>query len=247
MAGNKNVIMIMGLPSSGKTYSLKYLPNQDKWAYLNCDLKDITFKSPKFLANKDVDDAMTLPQYIDLVENTPEIEGAVIDTLTYFMNMFERQYVKTARDTQKMWGEYGDMYCEVMHKIKSGTKSYVVLAHEMDVMTTKGDGETIHETKVPVKGAVGKRGVEGDFSIILRACRMPVQTLDKYPNDLLHITERERRKKVKYVFQTDITTDTLNHKIRVPEEMFREEELWIDNDMGQVITRIHAYNNDLDY
>lgn len=37
--GNKNIVLVMGKPNTGKSTSLMNLKEQDKFAYLNADLK----------------------------------------------------------------------------------------------------------------------------------------------------------------------------------------------------------------
>ena len=91
MAQNKNIVLIMGKPNSGKTTSLRNL-NQSTMVYLNTDLKETPFKG-NFMANVEVSDAAAVIQDILEVEQTPGVTGVVLDTLTFLMAMYERQYV----------------------------------------------------------------------------------------------------------------------------------------------------------
>ena len=100
MAQNKNIVLIMGKPNTGKSTSLMKLENQDKMVYLNCDLKELPFKT-KFLRNVEVSDPMDVLSYINAIEENDEAEGAVLDTITFLMAMYERQYVNSATNTQK--------------------------------------------------------------------------------------------------------------------------------------------------
>ena len=52
-SGNKNVVLICGEPNTGKSTSLLKLANQEKMAYLNCDLKELPFLS-RFAVNVEV-------------------------------------------------------------------------------------------------------------------------------------------------------------------------------------------------
>lgn len=235
---NKNVVLIMGKPNSGKSSSLRNL-DHSKMCYLNADLKEIPFKS-NFAASIEVEDAVDILGFIDEVENTEEVSGAVLDTITFLMSMYERQYVTNAANGQKAWGAYGTFYRDVIHKIKSGSKNYAVMAHEETIFNEQ-DG--LMETRVPIKGAVGKVGVEADFSIVLSAAQMPVKTLLKYPNSLLNITEEEQEDGVKYVFCTRITKETVGSKIRSPIGLWGRDELYIDNDLQLVFNRLNEYYN----
>lgn len=236
MSGNKNVVLIMGEPSTGKSASLLKM-NQPDYVYLNTDLKDLPF-ADKFAENVEVSNSLDILAYINEIEAQPSIQGAVLDTITFLMDMYERQYVITAADTQKAWGNYGNFYRDLIHAIKAGSKDYVILAHETSELN---DAKGYHENKVPVKGAVGKKGVEADFTTILQTKRVPIKELEKYENDLLHITEEEREDGFKYVFQTRIDKKSLGSKVRSAMDLWARNELYIDNDVNQVFQRLHEY------
>lgn len=155
MSTNNHIVLIMGKPNTGKSTSLRNLKNQDSMIYLNTDLKALPFKN-KFMKAIDVADAMDVIGYVQQIEQTPAVTGAVLDTLTFLMSMYERQYVLNSTNTQKAWGDYGNFYRDFIHAIKSGTKDYAILAHEDTILNE----QTMQmESKVPVKGSVGKTGV----------------------------------------------------------------------------------------
>lgn len=239
MSQNKNIILVMGKPNSGKSSSLRNLP-MSSMVYLNTDLKEIPFQS-RFAAEAEISDARDILNFIDQIEENPDVTGAVLDTVTFLMMMFERQYVATARDTQKAWGEYGNFYREFIHKIKSGTKDYIVLAHED---TIYNEATLTNETRVPIKGAVGKVGVEADFTTILGTKQLPVSKLKKYENSLLTITDEEEEDGVKYVFTTRVTKDYAGEKMRAPIGFWDRSELYIDNDVQLVLERLKTYYSD---
>ena len=156
MAQNKNIVLIVGKPNTGKSTSLMKLHNQNKMVYLNTDLKELPFRD-KFLKNVAVSNAVDVLAYIQEIEQNPQVEGAVLDTITFLMSMYERQYVSNSLNTQKAWGDYGIFYKEFIHAIKSGTKDYAILAHEDSFLNE----QTMQmESRVPVKGSVGKTGVK---------------------------------------------------------------------------------------
>lgn len=70
---------------------------------------------------------------------------------------------------------------------------------------------------------------------------MPIKTLEKYPNDLLKITDTEREDGVKYVFQTRITKDSTGEKMRSAMGLWSREELYIDNDLQLVFERLNKF------
>lgn len=237
MSQNKNIVLIMGKPNTGKSTSLMKLANQDKMVYLNTDLKELPFKS-RFLKSVDVADAMDVLSYINEIEKAPMVEGAVLDTLTFLMSMYERQYVANAANGQKAWGDYGNFYKEFIHAIKAGSKDYAILAHEDTVLNEQS---MQMETRIPVKGSVGKVGVEADFTTILSTKQMPIKKLEGFENDLLHITDEEREDGFKYVFVTRVTKDSIGEKMRSAIGLWNRKELYIDNDLNQVFARLKEY------
>lgn len=239
MSSNKKVVLIMGKPNTGKSASLRNLTDQPSMVYLNTDLKDLPYVD-KFAKNVEVADAMDVLSYIQEIEANPKISGAVLDTLTFLMQMYYRQYVATATDTQKAWGQYGLFYSELIHKIKSGTKNYIILAHEA---TSLNEQTNQFESVVPVQGAVGKRGVEADFTTILTSKQIPTKKLQDITNDLLVVTPEELEDKHKFVFATRITAESIGDKTRSAMGLWKRNELYIDNDMNKVLTRLNEYYN----
>tara|TARA_R110000850_G_scaffold233967_1_gene358800 strand:- start:4877 stop:5608 length:732 start_codon:yes stop_codon:yes gene_type:complete len=236
MQQNKNIILGMGKPNTGKSSSLRNLP-QSSMVYLNTDLKALPFRN-NFMAVADISDAWDIMAYIDEIENNPDVTGAVLDTITFLMGMFERQYVITATDTQAAWGAYGNFYREFIHKIKSGSKDYVILAHEDSVYN---ETTLAYDTKVPVKGAVGKIGVEADFTTIVGTKMIPMAKLEQHKNALLTFNEAEVEDGVKYVFCTRVTKDHPGEKMRAPMGFWDRKELYIDNDMQLIFDRLNQY------
>lgn len=141
-----------------------------------------------------------------------------------------------------LWGEYGTFYRSLIHAIKSGTKDYIILAHEDSFLNE----QTMQmESKVPIKGSVGKTGVEADFTTILSTKQLPIKKLQdpKLQNDLLHFSEEEMEDGVKYVFCTRVTKETVGEKMRSAMGLWKRNELYIDNDVSQVLKRLREYYN----
>lgn len=237
MATNKNIVLIMGKPNTGKSTSLMKLKNQESMVYLNTDLKELPFRD-RFLKNVEVANATDVLTYIQEIENAAPVEGAVLDTLTFLMAMYERQYVTNATNTQAAWGSYGTFYKDVIHAIKAGSKDYAIMAHADSQLNEQA---MQMETKVPIKGAVGKVGVEADFTTILSTQQVPIAKLEGFENDLLHITDEEREDGFKHVFVTRVTKDTVGEKMRSAMGLWSRKELYIDNDLDQVFARLKEY------
>lgn len=237
MSQNKHIVLIMGKPNTGKSTSLMKLSNQEKMVYLNTDLKELPFKD-RFAKNVEVKDALDVLGYIAEIENAPSIEGAVLDTITFLMSMYERQYVNNSPNGQKAWGDYGNFYKEFIHAIKAGTKDYAILAHEDSFLNEQS---MQMETRVPVKGSVGRIGVEADFTTILATKQMPIKKLEGIQNPLLHITDQEREDGFKYVFATRVNKESIGEKMRSAIGLWSRDELYIDNDLNQVFQRLREY------
>lgn len=82
-----------------------------------------------------------------------------------------------------------------------------------------------------------------DFSTCINTKRLLIEELEGYENDLLVITPEERALGYKYVFQTKLTKDTVNERIRSPMGMWGNNETYIDNDVQLVIDRLNEFYN----
>ncbi len=236
---NKNIILITGKPSSGKSTSLRNV-DASKTAYLNTDLKELPLRNANAFQEVSITNAKELPAYIANIEEATSVDLGVLDTLTFAMDMFETQYVTadTVKDSRAAWGDYAKFYKRFILALKGGTKDYIIFAHEKDLYNEK---EMTIETKIPVKGAVGATGVEADFSIILAAKRIPLTMLKGFENDMLNITDEELEDGFKYVFQTRVTKDTVGEKMRSPMGLWARKQLYIDNDVDMVLRRVKNY------
>lgn len=158
MSQNKNLVMVMGKPNTGKSASLRNM-HQESMVYLNADLKETPFRD-RFMMSVEIADAKDTIEFIRQIEGEESASGAVLDTITFLMQMYERQYVAPFAGTktgQSAWGDYGNFYRELIHEIKSGTKNYAILAHEDESLNEQA---MQMESRVPIKGAVGKVGVK---------------------------------------------------------------------------------------
>ena len=235
---NNRIALVMGPPSSGKTASLRNLKDPEGVVYFNFDGKGLPFKSKfKEVFIEDVADTF---DYLEEVKDVDAVHTIIIDTITFMMKLYENQYVVNSPNTMKAWGDYGQFYVQVMHKLKSSGKNVIVLAHEDKVMN---ESEMILETKVPVKGAVGRLGVEADFEVVLSSKKIPLKKLDFLGKvDTLQPEALDEAFGFKYVFQTMIDKDTVTEKMRSPMGMWKyPEEKYINNDLQLVIDRLNKY------
>lgn len=239
---NNKLLLICGKSAAGKSYSFKNIPDKQNWWFLNSEAgKALPFKNnfDKYV----VTDPDMVIGALEQGTNNPDCHGIIIDSLTFLMDLYESTRVLAPGvDTRKAWGNYQQYFKTVLQqKVPMFGKPVIFTAHVKDVYN---ESTMQWESAVPVKGALAGNGVEAYFNQIVYAKKMPVKTLEKYPNALLHITKRERDLGYKHVFQTKITADSLGEKIRGPEDMFSDEETYIDNDVNQLLQRIDEYYSD---
>jgi hypothetical protein len=197
----------------------------------------LPFRS-KFI-EKTVTDPLQIEEAFIWAETQPHVHTIVIDSLTYLMDMYESVYVLTSSNTMKAWSDFAQYFKRIMQQHVAGSsKNVVFTAHTMDILN---ESEMVMETKVPVKGSLKNNGIESYFSCVLAAKKMKLKDLEQYKNDLLVITPQEEALGYKYVFQTQLTRDTVNERIRGPMGLWTPEETFIDNDVHKVMTRLREY------
>ena len=234
---NDNLVLLVGKSASGKSRSLKNLKNPEGVLYLNCESgKKLPFKSgflERTIARWDV-----LPKAFQWAETQPNIHTIVVDSLTYYMDMVESQLVLTSSNTQAAWGQFAQQFKHLMQVlVATSTKNVIFLAHTKDEV----NDDMVRETCVPVKGALKNQGIESYFSLVIACKKVKLTDLEEYQNGLLHINEREEMLGYKHVYQTQVTKNTINERLRGPEDLFDIKETFIDNDTQLVLDRLHEY------
>ena len=86
-------------------------------------------------------------------------------------------------------------------------------------------------------------GIESFFSTVISTKKMSLEKLDDKvaKSKLYKITEEEKDLGFKYVYQTRLTKDTVNERVRSPMGMWEPKETYIDNNLQNVINRLHEY------
>jgi len=235
---NDNLVLIVGKSAAGKSASLMGLKNPEGVMYLNCEAgKKLPFRA-KF-KQYTITDPLQVNEAFEAAENMPEIHTIVVDILTYLLDMYESVYVLGAADGQKAWGNFAQFFKTLMQGlVAKSTKNVLFLAHTADKMNT---GEMIIETTVPVKGSLKNNGIESYFSQVVAAKKMTIKALAAYQSPLLVITPEEEALGFKHVFQTRLTKDTVNERLRGPMGMWDVNETYIDNNMQLVFDRLREY------
>jgi hypothetical protein len=235
---NDHLVLLCGKSATGKSASLMNLANPEGVLYLNCEAgKRLPFKA-KFI-QKTVTDPLQINEAFDWAETNPNIHTIVVDSLTYLLDMYESIYVLNSANTMQAWGQFAQYYKTLMQQyVARSTKRVIFIAHTSD---TLNEGEMIMETKVPVKGSLKNNGIESYFTVVIASKKVPLKTLKDYGSDLLTVTPEEEALGFKYVFQTKITKDTVNERLRGPLGLFETKETYIDNNMQLVLDRLHEY------
>ena len=235
---NDFLALIVGASTGGKSASLMNLPEPEKKMYLNCESgKKLPF--PAKFKQFTITDPYQIYQGFQAAETMHDTDTVIVDTLTFMMDMFESVHVLTAEDTQGAWQQYQQFFKNLMQQyVAKSTKNVLFLAHTLQVMNSK---EMIMETKVPVKGALKGTGIESYFSVVVAAKRIPLQQLVDYTNPMLTVTPDDELVGYKHVFQTRLTRDTVNERLRAPIGMWSVAETYINNDAQLLLQRLRDY------
>ena len=237
---NDNLVLVGGKSATGKSASLAGLHNPEGVAYCNCESgKKLPFKS-KFREFV-ITDPLQIIEVFDWIE-LPEqahYHTVVVDTLTYLLDMYVSMYVAPLVDGRAAWGQFAQYFKNLMQqKVAACSKNVIFLAHTLETMN---EGEMVMETKVPVQGSLKNNGIESFFSCVLSTKKMTLKALKEFENPLLTITEEEQILGYKHVFQTRLTKETKDERLRGPMGMWSVKETYIDNNMQLVLDRLHEY------
>lgn len=235
---NDHLVLLGGKSAAGKSASLMGIKDPEGVMYLNCEAgKRLPFRS-KF-KELTVTDPLQVEEAFQVAETMPEVHTIIVDSQTYLMDMYESIYVLPSANTMQAWGDFAQFFKRIMQQhVAASTKQVVFIAHTAD---TLNEAEAVMETKVPVKGALKNQGIESYFSCVMAAKKMPIKKLEDYKNDLLTITPEEEALGFKYVFQTKLTKDTTNERLRGPLGLWDTKETFIDNNMQLVFDRLNEY------
>lgn len=233
---HKYMVLISGKTGTGKTASLRNIRDQKGLWYLNFDAgKDLPFKNEFVTAV--MDDPKEIATVLEKAEKSPTCHTVVIDTLSMALTMFVNRHVLTADNVQKEWGEYARWFQNLMNgPVAKSTKNLIFLTHTTNVTNE----DRITEI---VAAAPGKRlnleGIEAFFTTVVSTKKLPIGELTGHDNPHLNITETEKKRGVKHVYQTDVIGDTNNERMKSGGmSIWSFEETFIDNDLQIVIDRL---------
>lgn len=236
---NNQMALICGLSGSGKSASLRNIRNQNRWYYFNCEAgKRLPFKN-NFQDFRITDPYQIQEGFDHATANPADVDGIIIDTMTFLMDMYETQYVLSSAKTMQAWGEFAQYFKTIMQqKVVQFDKPVLILAHTREDLDEKA---MEMRTAVPIKGALKNNGVEAYFSTVVATKKVQLKDLEPYANDLLNITEDDELLGFKYVFQTRLTKATVGERIRSPMGLFTREQTYMDNDAQLLLDHLHKF------
>lgn len=235
---NDHLVLVGGSSGTGKSVSLMNLRDPQGVIYANCEAgKKLPFKNT-FLS-KTVTDPLQILEVFDYAETKSNIHTIVIDTLTYLMDMYESQYVLPLANKMEGWSNFAQYFKTVMQqKVANSTKKVIFNAHTLPIYN---ETNMSMDVLVPVKGALKNQSIESYFSCVIATKKIQLKDLDQYKNALLTITPQEQMLGFKHVFQTQLTKDTVNERLRSPMGLFDQSETYINNDIQLVLDRLDEY------
>lgn len=227
-----------GASVTGKSWSLKYMREQKGIVYLCTESnKNLPFKNDFYSIN--ITDPDQVTQAFEEVEGMDHVHTVILDSLTFMMDQLETKLVQNVEDSRGGWGNFAEFFKVMMlNTVASSTKNIIFTAHTFNIYN---QSDMVMECKVPVKGYLKNNGIESFFSNIISTKKMQVDDLEKYHNPLLTFTKRELELGFKHVFQTQLTKETVNERIRSPDMMWNDNETFIDNNIQLVLDRLHKY------
>ena len=235
---NDFLLLLSGESASGKSASLMNLKDPEGVLYLCTEAgKKLPFRS-KFL-EKVVTDPLQIPDAFDHAEGMENIHTIIVDSVTFLLEQYETQDVLPATNTMQAWGDFQQYFKKLMQdKVAKSSKNVIFTAH---TLTLYNEASMAMETKIPVKGALKNNGIEAFFSINMMTVKKSLKDLEKYKSEMLIITPQDEALGFKYVFQTQLTKETVNTRIRSPMGLFSVGETFINNDSQMVLNRLHEY------
>lgn len=229
---------IVGKSSTGKSASLMAIEDPAGVAYANCEAgKRLPFRS-KF-NEIIITDPFQVIQLFQEVEEMPHIHTVVIDSLSFLLEMYVSQYVNGATNGMAAWGQFAQFVKNMMQQhVAKCTKNVIFISHTAD---KHNESEMVTEVAMPVQGSTKNVGLEAYFSLVIATKKVKIKELKNYKNDMLTITEEDELLGYKHVFQTRLTKDTSNERLRGPMGMWSIQETYIDNNVQYVINRLREY------
>ena len=207
-------IIVVGKSGSGKSSSLRNL-NPETTAVLNIERKQLPFKGAMKFKNVGIPDLNTFNAAFKKAVESDEIKTIVIESFTSLVEMIYREADIRFKGFD-VWSFYNKEIDRILNMSKNTDKHIIYLA--IDGAYDSEDG--VQERFVAVDGNRWKKRVEKEFVVCLF-------TDNHYAND-----------QTSYRFRTQSQG---KDSAKSPMDMF--DNLYIDNDLAQVIEKCEEYYN----
>ncbi len=207
-------IIVVGKSGSGKSTSLRNL-NPHTTAVLNTERKQLPFKGAKEFKNVPIPDLNTFNAAFDKAVKSKDIDTIVVESFTSLVEMIYREADIRFKGFD-VWSFYNKEIDRILNMSKNTDKYVVFLA--IDGAYDGEDG--VQERFVAVDGNRWKKRVEKEFVCCLFTDN--------------HYGEEQ----AKYRFRTQSSG---KDSAKSPMGMF--EQLYVDNDLAQVIEKCEEYYN----
>lgn len=235
-----DLILYMAKSGSGKTSSLRNLPVENT-IFITPNSKSLPFpggdvnynsdKGNRIVTNKlngdpslPTDDFRhySIESLLDLIsENKPEIKYIVLDDFTHFFSarIFSQEFLdsNTGNAAFQRWNQFGADVFQALFQSSDKLRDdlYIIILHHTEL---KEDG---------------LEGFKSPGKLLDNTIDVP-----SYFNYILHGLVRDVEGGTEYVIQTNKTS---HRHAKTPYGMFKEDELYVPNDMNAIINRIEAY------
>ena len=207
-------VIVVGKSGSGKSTSLRNL-NPETTAVINTERKQLPFKGANKFMNVPVQSLKDFNAAMTKAMSSDKIETIVIESFTSLVEMIYREADVRFKGFD-VWSFYNKEIDRILNMSKNTNKHIIYLA--IDGAYEGDDG--VQERFVAVDGNRWKKRVEKEFVVCL-------YTDNHYSND-----------KTDYRFRTQSQG---KDSAKSPMGMF--DELYIDNDLKQVIDKCNEYYN----
>ncbi len=230
--------MIGGYSSSGKSAALRNIRNQERWWYFNTEAgKRLPFQNT--FNTFRISDPYQVWEGFDAATGKADVDGIIVDSITFLLDMFESMYIRPSTNGQKAWGDFSDFIKVLLQqKVVLFGKPVIFTAHILDVYD---ETSMTMKSHIPVKGSLKNNGIEAYFSTVVEATKLPLKELENFKSDLLNIDEEDEILGFKHVFQTRITKATTGRRIRSPMGLFSRDQTYIDNDVQILLDHLKAF------
>lgn len=202
MSGITKNILLVGTTGSGKTTSLRNLP-LEKTIYINTEAKFLPFRGAKRLKEMvKLIDPDEILEGMDWIEQQEDVDYVVIDSFSMLMDMWYMKHIANAdpRKTQQLWGDYKTFGMQVIQKMKTSKKFYIMtglVAESVDkfglvdcqyckVQGSLAKAVESHFTVVAFTDVLEEKGKEPVYGLILSKTKTRPTVTAKAPFDFLN-------------------------------------------------------------